>query len=80
MRRATELIDTPYVAMLGDDDLFTKSGLKKCLDHLEGNSEVFGVVGRSMFFSISAVLFLVSRNIQRLPTMTRKLRADCSAA
>lgn len=50
MRRATELIDTPYVAMLGDDDLFTKSGLKKCLDHLEGNSEVFGVVGRSMFF------------------------------
>ena len=50
MRRATELIDTPYVAMLGDDDLFTKSGLKKCLDHLEGNSEVFGVVGRSMYF------------------------------
>ena len=50
MRRATELVDTPYVAMLGDDDLFTKSGLKKCLEHLEGNSEVFGVVGRSMYF------------------------------
>jgi glycosyltransferase domain-containing protein len=50
MRRATELIDTPYVAMLGDDDLFTKSGLKKCLEHLEGNSKVFGVVGRSMYF------------------------------
>jgi hypothetical protein len=50
MRSATELIDTQYVAMLGDDDLFVKSGLKRCIEHLDGKTEVFGVVGRSMYF------------------------------
>ena len=34
MQSATELIDTQYVAMLGDDDLFVKSGLKHCVEHL----------------------------------------------
>ena len=50
MRTATELIDTPYVAMLGDDDLFVKSGLRRCIEHLDHNLEVFGVVGRSIYF------------------------------
>jgi len=50
MRSATELIDTQYVAMLGDDDLFVKSGLKRCIEHLDDKTEVFGVVGRSMYF------------------------------
>jgi glycosyltransferase domain-containing protein len=50
MCAATEVIDTPYVAMLGDDDLFVKSGLKRCIEHLDDKAEVFGVVGRSMYF------------------------------
>ena len=50
MRAATELINTPYVALLGDDDLFVKSGLRRCVEHLENRAEVFGVVGRSMYF------------------------------
>ena len=50
MQSATDLIDTPYVAMLGDDDLFVKSGLKRCIEYLEDKREVFGVVGRSMYF------------------------------
>ena len=50
MQSATELIETQYVAMLGDDDLFVKSGLKRCVEHLEVRTEVFGVVGRSMYF------------------------------
>ena len=50
MRAATELINTPYVALLGDDDLFVKSGLRRCVEHLDNKVEVFGVVGRSMYF------------------------------
>ena len=50
MCAATDAIDTPYVAMLGDDDLFVKSGLKRCTEHLDDKAEVFGVVGRSMYF------------------------------
>ena len=50
MRAATELINTPYVALLGDDDLFAKSGLRRCIEHLDDKAEVFVVVGRSMYF------------------------------
>ena len=50
MQSATELVDTQYVAMLGDDDLFVKSGLKRCVEHLDVKTEVFGVVGRSIYF------------------------------
>ena len=50
MQKATEVIDTQYVALLGDDDLFAMSGLERCIEHLEEKTEVFGVVGRSMYF------------------------------
>ena len=50
MQQATKLIETPYVALLGDDDLFVKPGLSECIDHLERNIQIFGAVGRSMYF------------------------------
>ena len=50
MQQATKLIKTPYVALLGDDDLFVKSGLRECIGHLESNIQIFGAVGRSMYF------------------------------
>jgi len=50
MQQATKLIKTPYVALLGDDDLFTKSGLRECIGHLERNIHIFGAVGRSIYF------------------------------
>ena len=44
MQQATNLIETPYVALLGDDDLFAKSGLRECIAHLERNIQIFGAV------------------------------------
>ena len=40
MEQATKLIKTPYVALLGDDDLFAKSGLRECVSHLERNKQI----------------------------------------
>jgi glycosyltransferase domain-containing protein len=50
MRSATELIDTQYVAMLGDDDLFLTGGLNECIRRLETESSLIGVVGRAVYF------------------------------
>jgi len=50
MLRAVEIVDTEYVALLGDDDLFCKSGLRQCIAMLDNDPGVFGVVGRAMYF------------------------------
>jgi glycosyltransferase domain-containing protein len=50
MRVAAGLINTPFVAMLGDDDLFLKSGLQESVRRLETESNLFGVVGRAVYF------------------------------
>ncbi|CAB4825286.1 unannotated protein [freshwater metagenome] len=50
MLRAAETVDTEYVALLGDDDLFCKSGLKQCITVLDKEPGVFGVVGRAIYF------------------------------
>ena len=50
MLLATEIVDTEYVALLGDDDLFCKSGLRQSIAMLDNEPSVFGVVGRAMYF------------------------------
>lgn len=50
MLHATSLIKTPYVALLGDDDLFMKSGLSEGIARLEQENELFGIVGRAVYF------------------------------
>jgi glycosyltransferase domain-containing protein len=50
MRAATVLIDTPYVAVLADDDLFLTAGLKESIRRLEFEPNLFGVVGRAAYF------------------------------
>ncbi len=50
MHKATDLVDTPYVAMLGDDDLFLTGGLNECIRRLETESDLIGVVGRAVYF------------------------------
>jgi glycosyltransferase domain-containing protein len=50
MLHATSLVNTPYVALLGDDDLFLKSGLQESVERLEAEPDLFGVVGRAAYF------------------------------
>jgi glycosyltransferase domain-containing protein len=50
MLRAAEIVDTEFVALLGDDDLFCRSGLRQCIAMLDNDPRVFGVVGRAMYF------------------------------
>ena len=50
MRAATDLISTPYVATLGDDDLFLTTGLQESIRRLEAEPKLFGVVGRAVYF------------------------------
>ena len=50
MRAAIELVETPYVAMLADDDFFLTAGLIESIRRLEADPKLFGVVGRAMYF------------------------------
>jgi hemerythrin superfamily protein len=50
MRVAAGLIITPFVAMLGDDDLFLTAGLQDSIRKLEAEPNLFGVVGRAVYF------------------------------
>ena len=50
MLRATETVETDYVALLGDDDFFCRSGLRQSIALLDNDPRVFGVVGRAMYF------------------------------
>ena len=50
MLRAAECVATPYVALLGDDDLYLPSGLEACIEHLEHERRDVGAVGRAMYF------------------------------
>ena len=47
---ASNIVNTKYVALLGDDELYTKQGLRDCLDTLESDQRLIGCVGRSLFF------------------------------
>jgi len=47
---ASKIVKTKYVALLGDDELYVKQGLRDCLDLLDADQRLIGCVGRSLFF------------------------------
>ena len=47
---ASQIVKTKYVALLGDDELYAKQGLRDCMDTLNADSRLIGCVGRSLFF------------------------------
>ena len=47
---ACDLVQTKYVALLGDDELYSVQGLKDCIETLESESRLVACVGRAMFF------------------------------
>ena len=47
---ASKIVKTKYVALLGDDELYVKQGLRDCMDLLDADERLIGCVGRSLFF------------------------------
>ena len=47
---ACDLVQTKYVALLGDDELYAPHGLRDCINQLEADGRLVAAVGRSMFF------------------------------
>ena len=47
---ACDLVQTKYIALLGDDELYAPHGLRDCINQLESDSRLVAAVGRSMFF------------------------------
>jgi len=52
MTLASQLVETPFVALCGDDDLYLASGLSSCLEMLKLRPEIIGGVGPSIRFSV----------------------------
>lgn len=50
MTRSVGYVNSPYVAVLGDDDFFSPSGLRRCIHRLETDPGIVGCVGRSVRF------------------------------
>ena len=46
-------VETPYVSMIGDDDLYIPSSLDKCVNFLEENSDYVAAHGKSFAIGIS---------------------------
>ena len=47
---ACDLVQTKYVALLGDDELYSAHGLSDCIKTLEADSRLIACVGRAMYF------------------------------
>ena len=47
---ACDLVQTKYVALLGDDELYAPHGLQDCITQLEVDERLVACVGRTMFF------------------------------
>ena len=47
---ACDLVQTKYVALLGDDEIYAPHGLQDCIDTLEADSRLVACVGRTMYF------------------------------
>ena len=47
---ACDLVETKYVALLSDDELYTSHGLLDCIKHLEADERLVACVGRTMYF------------------------------
>jgi len=50
---AVSMVDTPYVALLADDDLFFKTGVNRCINFLEGHPMYTTAFGRTIAFELS---------------------------
>jgi glycosyltransferase domain-containing protein len=50
LRKSLELVDTPYVAMLCDDEFFIPSALKHCIDELKTHKDFVACIGRCLGF------------------------------
>jgi len=50
LRKALELVDTPYVALLCDDEFFIPCALKHCIDELKTHKELMACIGRCLGF------------------------------
>jgi glycosyltransferase domain-containing protein len=48
---SSKLITTKYVALLGDDDFFLKTGLIKLIEELERNNEIISCMGSCLNFN-----------------------------
>ena len=48
--KASALINTKYAVLLGDDDMFLKTGLRSCIDELENDNQIISCIGRTMSF------------------------------
>lgn len=47
---ACDLVQTKYVALLGDDELYAPHGLQDCITQLEVDERLVACVGRTLFF------------------------------
>lgn len=47
---ACDLVQTKYVALLGDDEMYSPRGLHDCITHLEKDDRLIACVGRTVFF------------------------------
>jgi glycosyltransferase domain-containing protein len=55
---ASQLIDTEFSCVLGDDEFFVPSGLKECIRHLDNHPDDIGCVGKVLYFFIEQGKFL----------------------
>lgn len=55
MKLAAEMIQTPYVAMLGDDEFFLKNGLCNAIKRLDEDNELVACSGQPVGFNFSKV-------------------------
>jgi hypothetical protein len=47
---ACDLVQTKYIALLGDDELYAPQGLRDCISQLEVDERLVACVGRTLFF------------------------------
>ncbi len=58
--KAIDLVKTPYVALLCDDDFYVPSSLEKCIKYLKEHDDFIACIGRTLgFFSITKNILYV---------------------
>lgn len=50
LKRATSLVNTKYVALIGDDEFYIPSTVEKCINELDKNNELVSCIGRAVGF------------------------------
>lgn len=51
MEELSTLVDTPYVAFMGDDDLIVPSGLRRCISFLDDHPDYVAAHGKARLFA-----------------------------